>query len=417
MTIIPALPYTLTNGTVADANQVMADFNGIVNGTNSNGAHNGANSDITSLTGLTTPLTAAQGGTGIGSPGAAGNMMTSNGGGLWQSVAPGQGLQADPGGTGLVMVVAIPSPSGRLSLSSGVPVQTADVANSATIYYVPYMGNVYPWWDGTRWNTRALATQLTLNLDNNAAHTGYQAANSNFDLFLYNNGGTDVLVTGPAWASNTARSAALAYQNGVLVNAAVMAAKFDTSASTLSIGAGQATYVGTMRATANGQTSHVMNPAAASGGNAPTLGLWNYYNRISMTGTSLDNGAQYTYTSSTIRQARASSGNQANFVIGVAEDVVQGLAYCHMTLNAVATNISVFGLNLDSTTSDAVSYFAQNPSGSANLDAAPVLVSSFAPQLGYHYVSRNEHSDNVHANGFNASGATRPGVVAVTIRA
>jgi hypothetical protein len=77
--IIPALPYTLTNGTTADANQVMADFSDIVTGVNTNGAHNGPNSDITSLTGLTTPLSIGQGGTGVGAVGAAGTIPVSDG--------------------------------------------------------------------------------------------------------------------------------------------------------------------------------------------------------------------------------------------------------------------------------------------------------------------------------------------------
>jgi hypothetical protein len=77
--IIPALPYTLTNGTTADANQVMADLNDIVTGVNNNAAHNGPNSDITSLTGLTTPLTIAQGGTGVGAVGAVGTIPVSDG--------------------------------------------------------------------------------------------------------------------------------------------------------------------------------------------------------------------------------------------------------------------------------------------------------------------------------------------------
>ena len=71
LTALPALaancasyPYTLTNGQTADANQVMANFNSILNCGNTNLAKNGANSDITSLTGLTTPLSVAQGGTG-----------------------------------------------------------------------------------------------------------------------------------------------------------------------------------------------------------------------------------------------------------------------------------------------------------------------------------------------------------------
>ena len=47
----------------------------------------GANNDITSLAGLTTPLSPAQGGTGLSAPGAAGNLLTSNGT-IWQSTAP-----------------------------------------------------------------------------------------------------------------------------------------------------------------------------------------------------------------------------------------------------------------------------------------------------------------------------------------
>jgi hypothetical protein len=82
--IIPALPYTLTNGTTADANQVMADLNDIVSGVNNNAAHNGPNSDITSLTGLTTPLSIGQGGTGVGVVGAANSLFTSDGAaGYW----------------------------------------------------------------------------------------------------------------------------------------------------------------------------------------------------------------------------------------------------------------------------------------------------------------------------------------------
>jgi microcystin-dependent protein len=64
MAISPVYPVILQNGTVADANQVMADFYQIQNDVNANAAHNGANSDITSLNGLTTPLPISEGGTG-----------------------------------------------------------------------------------------------------------------------------------------------------------------------------------------------------------------------------------------------------------------------------------------------------------------------------------------------------------------
>ena len=67
------LPYTLVNGSVADATQVMSNFTALLNCSNNNLAHNAANSDITSLSGLTTPLSISQGGTGntSGQPGGA----------------------------------------------------------------------------------------------------------------------------------------------------------------------------------------------------------------------------------------------------------------------------------------------------------------------------------------------------------
>lgn len=54
--------FTLTNGQTADANQVMSNFNNLLNCSNNNLAHNGANSDITSMSGLSTPLSVSQGG-------------------------------------------------------------------------------------------------------------------------------------------------------------------------------------------------------------------------------------------------------------------------------------------------------------------------------------------------------------------
>lgn len=60
---VGALPFQLQNNTTADATQVMADFNQIVNGVLANCAAAGANNDITSLGALSTPLTPVQGGT------------------------------------------------------------------------------------------------------------------------------------------------------------------------------------------------------------------------------------------------------------------------------------------------------------------------------------------------------------------
>jgi hypothetical protein len=89
-----ALPFILQNNTVADASQVMADFNQITNSMLTNCAAAGANSDITSLGALSTPISAPQGGTSI-----------------W--------LGAASSGTANVQTVTTTSPPSGFSLTTG----------------------------------------------------------------------------------------------------------------------------------------------------------------------------------------------------------------------------------------------------------------------------------------------------------
>jgi hypothetical protein len=171
-------------------------------------------------------------------------------------------------------------PQGRLTLTSATPVLSADVTSAGTIYYTPYKGLFFPLYNGTATILASIGAELSLVLDSNAAHTGYQQSGKNFDLFLINDAGTIRLVSGPAWSSDTARATALEYKNGFLCNAASMTAKFDTSASTLTVAQDQGTYVGTVRMSADGVTKWVANPAAAAGGGNCQLLLWNAYNRL-----------------------------------------------------------------------------------------------------------------------------------------
>lgn len=59
-----SLPFNLQNGTTADATQVMANYNALVTCL-ANAAAAGANNDITSLLGLTTPLSFTEGGSSV----------------------------------------------------------------------------------------------------------------------------------------------------------------------------------------------------------------------------------------------------------------------------------------------------------------------------------------------------------------
>lgn len=117
MPIIPSLPFDLINGQVADANQVMGNFDEIVNDVNDNAAASGANADITSLSGLTTPLSVNQGGTGANT---APTALVSLG-------AAASGANADI--TSLSKVATIASPAGTamaIESDTGVSVTELD---------------------------------------------------------------------------------------------------------------------------------------------------------------------------------------------------------------------------------------------------------------------------------------------------
>jgi microcystin-dependent protein len=58
-----SVPFNLTNGTTADASQVMANYNAILSCLANGAAASGANNDITALLALVTPIAPAAGGT------------------------------------------------------------------------------------------------------------------------------------------------------------------------------------------------------------------------------------------------------------------------------------------------------------------------------------------------------------------
>lgn len=97
-------PVTLTNGTTADATQVMANFNAITTSLEG-AAASGANSDITSLTGLTTPI----------APGTSGGSSA-----YWGGTATGSGN---------AQVIATPVPSG-FALTAGNRIQWLPLTNT-----------------------------------------------------------------------------------------------------------------------------------------------------------------------------------------------------------------------------------------------------------------------------------------------
>lgn len=294
-------------------------------------------------------------------------------------------------------------PQGRLTLASATPVMAADLTTQTTIYYALYLGRYVPIWDGFEWRTTPFS-ELSLALDSNSGHTNYHQSGKNFDLFVVNDGGTIRLGTGPAWSSDTGRGTGagtteLARTNGLLVNANSMTLRFGSSSgNTVTIAAAQATYVGSARMSANGQTQWVANPAAAAGGGDCQLLLWNMYNRVQAAACSMDSTNSWNYTTATWRVANAAgtgSGllNRITILKGLNEDAVN-VSYAAQASNSNGTVAIHFasGIGLDSTTAFASGSVPGTANSFNNAFITALALYRGLAGLGLHYFQALEYS-------------------------
>jgi hypothetical protein len=290
-----------------------------------------------------------------------------------------------------------PPPQGRLTLSSGNAVMNADATAQSTVYYAPHLGAYVPVYDGTQVALKSIlssntdAVGLSLALDPTSGHTNYHQTGKLFDLFVINDSGTMRLATGPAWSSSTARGTGAGTTElqrfmGFWTNKNSMTARFGSaSGNTVSVAANQATYVGTLYATTDGQTGMAFKPSAAAGGTNNFLGLYNAYNRVMVNAENLDSTVSYTgYTSSTVRAANASNSNRISFIDGLQQSSI-GARY-FISVNSSGYNPIQSGVGLDTTTvfSGAASYYQ------VALTQTVTAADIFTPQLGLHYVQALE---------------------------
>lgn len=237
-----------------------------------------------------------------------------------QSLGPGQGCLVQTDGTNWFSF-GMPSrgtivPQGRLTLTSGTPVLASDVTAATAVYYTPYVGNQIPIYDG---NSTLLYTFSELTLTLASQHT----ASNIFDVFVFLNTGTVTIGTGPAWSNSAAAAGArgtgggttqLSRTNGLWTNTVQITAR--NGATTYTVGAGLGTYVGSLIMDGtNGQiTCH------ASWGQSRKFGVWNAYNRQRIILEAGDSTASWNYTTNTIRQSRADSGNTLQVFAGLPEE-------------------------------------------------------------------------------------------------
>jgi hypothetical protein len=249
----------------------------------------------------------------------------------------------------------------RLTLTTAVPVTTADVNGVATLYCAPYKGNRIALYDGTTWNVRTSAEFSIAS----PATTG-----TNYDVFCYDNGGTPTLEL-TAWTNDTTRATALTTQDGVLVKTGALTRR----------------YLGTVRTVSN-----ALYDAAAF------RYVWNYYNRVRRPMRILEATNSWNYSTATIRQANGAVANQLDFVIGVNEDCVSADIYilAAETGGATTGTLSFVGVGLDSTTTFDASNILLPPHMTAS-NAAQVTAAHWKGYtgVGRHFLAWNERGGGV----------------------
>lgn len=250
----------------------------------------------------------------------------------------------------------LPVCEGRLTLTSGTPVTTADVTGATTIYFTPYKGDRIALYSGTLWTTLTF-TETSLAL-------GTVTSGLPYDVFAYNNSGTLALEK-LAWTNGTTRATALTTQNGILVKSG------DTTRR----------YLGTFYTTSTTQTED----------SAARRLLWNYYHRKPKKLYAIDTG-DYTYTTATWRAANNNTTDGVGrfaCVIGVSEDVVS----VKKSANAENSNnaFHAIGIGIDSTS---VNLADMSPGNMNELAERTALVTFYDSPLavGYHYIQGLEYS-------------------------
>lgn len=302
---------------------------------------------------------------------------------------------------------------GRLTLESGVGVSPTDQAAKTSVFYMPYVGELVPIYNGSVW-TPTVFTQLTQVLDADSGHTGYHEAGKNFDLFVVNDAGTIRLGTGPAWTSDTGRGTGagtteLQRLNGIWTNKVSMTLRWGSaSGNTITVAANCGTFVGTMRASANGQTTWELGGAAA-GGDPGKLFLWNAYNRVPVAVMVQDSSAQWSYTTASWRSANNSTSNRVSFIVGLNEDPVSASYSCRIDTTVVGDYARI-GATLDATGAPLQSGLVFG--NAAQIGATVGSLLNARPGLGLHFVQAVEIGNGTNAANF---GDTSAGVTEMNL--
>jgi hypothetical protein len=222
-------------------------------------------------------------------------------------------------------------PQGRLTLDNtpGGAVMLNDYAAKSLLYYVPYVGNMVPIWNGTTWTMMPFAVI-------SGSITG-AVQNKCQDWFIWNNAGTVTLTKGQDWTDDVSRSNFLTKQDGFWLN---------TNAISGGPAALRGTYVGTTRTYLDvGVFLQWKMGSAAAVFPSAFLGVWNMYNRVNIAVRLYEATATWTHSGTAIIQ-KNSGGNFVQWVNGFMEDAIHaGLGQFMVNSGDGTTGIVGFGMD------------------------------------------------------------------------
>jgi len=203
-------------------------------------------------------------------------------------------------------------PQGRLTLTSATAIMSATVSGATTVYYTPASGRYVPLYDGANIITVDIGGELSQATTDATKSPAACTTNSNYDVFVWQDGTSFRATRGPAWSTSTSRGTGagtteLAAVKGLLVNA---------NAITNGPAANRGTYVGTIHTNASSTVDMKFGSSAAGGGNI-LFGVWNAYNQTIYRTTGYDSTASWTYAGGAVRNSNNSASNSAAFIKGL----------------------------------------------------------------------------------------------------
>lgn len=308
----------------------------------------------------------------------------------WRTIDSSGNLKTVAGTSSGSVSSGISGAGGRLTLTSATPVMTSDVSNSTAIYYTHYTHDKVPIYNGTTW-VMTTFSELTNTTTDNTKNPAAVAADSNYDLFVWDDSGTLRLGRGPAWTSATARGTGagtteIERVGGVYVNKVSI---------TNGPSAQRGTYVGTVRSDSSGTIDWELGGSAA-GGDPGFLYVWNMFNRVTASAIVSDNTNSWSYAGNgTYRATNNSTSNRVSMVFGLNEDTV----FATNTGNGTPPNSTraTMGVQLDGVTGPPSGLYATSISLATTHDLQGVAFYSGLAGLGHHFISAIESTESASA--------------------